>query len=137
MSILLPKAHYLPPEKEQDLAYTVQAVGDIIRDMYPTMHLARLDSGKIGLLDVPTDGRAPYLVRSLDDADVNAGLLTWIVEHDTNKVDVWAAIENHNKMAQALELKEQQLRMEEGHEFAKAVYKSKKSKYRHNGKVYQ
>ena len=135
-AIIIPKGHYLNAEAEKDLAYTVQAVGEVIRDMYPDMHLARLDSGKIGLLHVPRDGNPPYLVRAMDDADVNAGLLTWIIERDSTKVDVWATIEKHNAMAQALELKEQQLRMEEGHEFTKAVLKSKKYRYRHDGVIY-
>lgn len=135
-SILLPKEHYLNPEAEKDMAYTVQAVGEIIRDMYPDMHLARLDSGKIGLLHVPRDGNPPYLIRAMDDSDVNAGLLTWVVERDSTKVDVWGTIQKHNQMAEALELKEQQLRMAEGHEFMQAVLKSKKSRYSHDGKIY-
>lgn len=136
-SIVVPKQHYLNPEAERDMAYTVQAVGEVIRDMYPDMHLARLDSGKVGLLHVPRDGNAPYIVRAMDDSDVNASLLSWIIERDTTKVDVWQAIENHNKMAEALELKEQQIRMEEGSDFLKAVLKSKKHRYYHDGKVYQ
>ena len=135
-SILTPKEHYLNPEAEKDMAQTVQAVGEIIRDMYPDMHLARMDSGKVGLLHVPRDGNPPYIVRVMDDSDVNASLLTWIIERDTTKVDVWQSIENYNKASQALELKEQQIRMEEGHAFAQAVFKSKKRRYSHNGVIY-
>lgn len=134
--LFVPQGSYMNPQAEKDMAYTVQAVGEIIRDMYPEMHIARLPSGKAGLMHVPRDGKPPYIVREMDDSEINASLLTWIVERDSTKVDVFQTIENHNKMNRALELKEQQLRIQEGHEFGAAVTQSKKHYYRHEGKLY-
>lgn len=132
----VPTGSYMNPDAERDMAYTVQAVGEIIRDLYPDMHIARLPTGKAGLMHVPRDGKPPYIVRELDDSEINANLLTWIIEHDQTRVDIMGTIENYNRAAKLLEAKEQELRVAEGHEFAKAVVQSKKHYYRHDGRVY-
>lgn len=132
----VPRGSYMNPDAERDMAYTVQAVGDIIRDVYPDMHIGRLPTGKAGLIHVPVDGKPPYIVRELDDQEINASLLVWIMERDTNRVDVLQTIENHNRAQKMIEVKEAELRVQEGHEFAEAVFKSKKNYYRHEGRLY-
>ena len=132
----VPRGSFMNPEAEKDLAFTVQAVGDIIRDVYPDMHIGRLPSGKAGLIHVPTDGKPPYIVRELDDSDINASLLVWIMERDSTRVDVLQTVENHNRAQKLIEAKEAELRYAEGHEFAEAVFKSKKHYYRHDGRLY-
>ena len=128
-----------------DGLYTEQQrrVAAVIKDIYPTVRLIRLDSlnpaftpeRPFALIDEP-HLLPSYIIRTLPESEIDHRLVAWLVDNNmqdsdskVNKLDIL-------EMAhRAVEAKREVEWMEERRDVMKSIMKSKKSTYTHDGHV--
>lgn len=118
-------------------------IAGIIRDMYPTVRLLRMEPGHpqfnpekpFALVDEP-NVLQPYVIRCLAESEIDHRLIASLIENDTqnanstvNKLDLLAAAE---KLVQAKAEADWEA---ERKDMLKSMLKSNKHTYKHDGKV--
>jgi hypothetical protein len=118
-------------------------VARVIRDMFPTVRLIRMESGHpafdpqqpFALVDEPNLTQ-PYHIRNLAESEIDARLIAWLAEnnmHDPNsKVNRLQLLEMSNALLRA---KEEEEYLAERKDIMKSAMASKKHSWTHNGKT--
>ena len=118
-------------------------VAAVIRDIYPTVRLIRLDSlhpsfnpnEPFALIDEP-NLLPSYVIRTLPESEIDHRLVAWLIDNNmqdsnskVNKLDILEMAEK------AVEAKRELEWMQERQDVMKSIMKSKKHEYKHDGKV--
>jgi hypothetical protein len=118
-------------------------VAQVIRDVYPTIRLLKLEYGHANfnpekpyaLVDEPGLAQ-PYVIRTLAESEIDHRLVAWLLENDMQNSD-----SKVNKL-HLLEMSEQLMRAraeadweEEKKDMLKSMLKSNKHEYKHDGKT--
>jgi hypothetical protein len=118
-------------------------VAAVIRDMYPTVRLLKLEPGHpdfnvekpYALVDEP-NLMPPYVIRTLAESEIDARLVAWLAMHDIQNedsaVNKWEILEMAER---ALDAKMEMEILEEKKDLLKYMMKSNKHTYTHNGKT--
>ncbi len=137
-------AEYITFDRIDGLYHEYQRrVAAVIRDLYPTVRLLRLEPGHpsfdpnkpYALVDEP-NLTVPYVIRTLAESEIDARLVAWLIDNDNNNPD------SKTNRLQILEMAEKALNhkreleyLEEKKDVMKSIMKSNKHEYRHDGKV--
>ena len=118
-------------------------IAAVIKDIFPTVRLLRLDSlhpsftpeRPYALVDEPHLLPA-YVIKTLRESEIDERLIAFLVEN--NMADPNSKVNRLDILAQAqkaVQAKAEVEWLEERKDVMKAIMKSKKHEYRHNGKV--
>lgn len=118
-------------------------VAEIIKDYDPNLDIEFIPEGQRAAGDKPfrivhTDPRHGnrYVVCYTDDLD--GPLLERIYQMDAAKHgNILSEIDAHNRAVKAIVQKEYEDKMAEAHDIAQHILRSPKSRYQHDGKVYE
>jgi len=118
-------------------------VGAVIKDLFPTVRLLRLDSlhpswnpnEPFALVDEP-HLMPPYVIRTIPESELDHRLVAWLLDNNssdpnskTNRLHILAMA---NKAVEA----KRELEWQEGRrDVMESIMKSKKNEYKHDGKV--
>lgn len=118
-------------------------IASVIRDIYPDVRLIRMHgtdprfnpNEPFALVHEP-NLMPPYVIRTLPESEIDHRLVAWLIDNDSanensaaNKLDIL-------EMAhRAVEAKREIEYLEERRDVLKSMMKSKKSTYKHEGKV--
>ena len=120
-------------------------IAEIIQDYDPDLRLVWIpndqrteaDKGReFAVVHKGRDGQ-DYVVFHLPAEEVDHRLLARLFQSDNHQGSVLNYLEAQDQARQIIEAKKQLEAQEEHQEFVKDVLKSPKSRYKHNGRVYQ
>lgn len=128
-----------------DGLYTEQQrrVSSVIRDLFPTVRLIRLDSlnpafsaeRPFALIDEP-HMLPSYVIRSLPESEIDHRLVAWLIDNNTSNSDATINKLDILEMAhRAVEAKREVEWMEDRQDVMKSIMKSKKNTYTHDGHI--
>lgn len=118
-------------------------VAEVIRDIFPTVRLIRLDSlhpsfnpnEPFALIDEP-HMLPSYVIRTLPESEIDHRLVAWLVDNNMQNEDSKVNKLHILEMAhRAIEAKRELEWLEERRDVMKHIMKSKKHEYKHDGKV--
>lgn len=120
-----------------------ERIAEIIRDLHPELELAYIpfdkrsafDKHPFAVIHRPRGGQ-PYIVMTMPEDEVDERLIAKLIKRDTHRgftIDQLEAEEAAHRLVRAKIKMEEE---EEKREFAQAVLKSPKHRYRHNGRTY-
>jgi hypothetical protein len=118
-------------------------VAKVIKDMYPTVRLLRLEPGHpqfnpekpYALVDEP-ELLPPYVIRTLHESQIDARLIAELAMGDNQNPD--ATVNKWEILAQAeqaLQMKSELEYYEERKDLLKSMVKSNKHEYKHDGHI--
>lgn len=120
-----------------------ERIARIIRDYNPELRLVWIPADKREVGDIPyavvhrpANGEE-YVVFYVEEHEMNETVLTRIFFNDRSKKDPLAMVESAEAAKNVMMLARQKDEMDEAHDLAYHILKSKKHTYKHNGKVYQ
>lgn len=118
-------------------------IAEIIRDFNPELELAWIPPDKrnafeahpFAIIHNQPNGQR-YVVGTFSEAEMDHRIIAHLFNHDAKRTDVNARIEAENAAKELLRLKEIQDEAEERHAMGRAMIKTRKSTWKHNGKKY-
>lgn len=120
-----------------------ERVAAVIHDVYPDISLAWIPPDKrqpgdmpFALIHTPL-GKPEYVIRTLEEKDVNETLLAWIIKNDTSKTNPLAAVEADDLARELIKARAWEDIKEERGDIAAHILRSGRARYRHNGVVYE
>jgi hypothetical protein len=132
---------YVPAEGGYLVSERHARIAEIIQDYDETLELTWIPPDKREPGDKPfavvhrPDGQPPYIVCYSDDPDER--LLARIFSGDATKTNVLDDIEALNAANQALKLKAELEAAEERQDVIEHIIRSPKTRYKHNGVIYE
>lgn len=134
---------FVPSVDGHFISERISRIAEIIQDYDPTMELVWIPPENrdgfhkpFAVRHNPLDA-APYIAFFLDEDEVDHRVIARIWENDTRKNDVKTHLENMERAAELVRLKERMDKEEERKDFVTSVISSPLHTYRHNGKVYR
>lgn len=132
------------PETNSFLSERVRRVAEIINDYDAGLFLAPTpdeirakNPGKTFAIIHENEQGYSYVVRLLEETEIDENLLVWLWTHDNNNVNVLERIEKLDEARKAIKLKAIMEEREENQDIGKSILNSPLHTYRHNGKIYR
>lgn len=122
-----------------------ERIAEIINDLDPELRLAWIppdkrsafDKHPFAIIHMPEDGREPYIALTCSEDEVDERLIAKLIMRDTRQGFSIDKLDAEDRARRLIEAKDKLEEFEEAAEFAKSVWKSRKSVYRHNGVEYR
>jgi hypothetical protein len=121
----------------------VAYISEIIKDFNPYLQLVWIppenrqendDTPPFAIMDT-TPGKAPYVVFTIKEDELDERVLAKLFQGDLAHNDVLARLEAEERAAEVLKLKRQMEKAEERQDFVRSVVGSGKHSFRHNGRI--